>query len=80
MKFSQAVGLAFLMVVLAVISGKISAGYFALVILYLVLAALLPAVFVPVGVVIVLAEILFGGTGNSVGAWLSSLGKPAVTP
>lgn len=77
MKFSTAVGLAVVMVLIAAVDRKLKPGYFALVLLYLILAAILPWLFVPIGVVIVLGEIFLQGT--TVPDWISNLGKPAVT-
>lgn len=59
------------MVIIAAVSGRISAGYFALVLLYLLLASFLPWLMVPIGVVVIIFQ-LFGSGDNKVSAWLSS--------
>lgn len=74
MTFKLAFGLAVLMVIIASISGRISAGYFALVLLYLLLASFLPWLMVPIGVVIVLYQV-FGTGENKIAEWVSSF-KP----
>jgi hypothetical protein len=67
--FKVAFGIAIVMVVIAAINKHATAGLFALVLLYLLLAALLPWLMVPVGIALVLVEIL--SSGNII-AWIQS--------
>lgn len=69
--FKVAVGLAFVMVLLAAIAKRWSMGYMAIVLLYLIGAALAPVVFVPLGFAVVLIELL--NTSGGVTAWLQSI-------
>ena len=76
MKFSHALGLALLMVALAWIgNGRPSAGWLALIVLYLVLAAILPGVMVPVGIAIVIAMLVGTPTGQKAADWLKGLAQ-----
>lgn len=75
MRFGTALGLALLMVLLAwIANGRPSVGWFALIVLYLVLAAILPSIMVPVGIAIVVAMLLGTPAGGKTAAWLGGLG------
>ena len=58
------------MFVLALVNGKLTAGYFALVLLYLLLASFVPWLMVPVGAVIILAELL--QKDSKLASWIGS--------
>lgn len=76
MRFSTALGLALLMIALAwIANGKPSPGWFALVLLYLVMAAILPQVMVPVGIAVVIAMLVGTPAGQKAADWLKGLAQ-----
>lgn len=77
--FRVAVGIALALALVTALAGQFTAGRLALLLLYLVLASLVPVVMVPLGIALLLVEVL--NNGGPITAWLSSVasGTPRTT-